>query len=32
MTTVYNFGRYSPEQGQLPLATSRLAKLMAGEK
>lgn len=24
MTTVFEFGRTTPEQGQLPLATSRL--------
>ena len=31
MKTVYNFGRRSLRQGQMPMATSRLAKIMAGE-
>jgi len=32
MKTVSNFGRLSPKQGQVPLATSRLAQQMAGKK
>lgn len=32
MTTLYNFGRRSLKQGQVPLATSRLVQTMAGEK
>lgn len=32
MKTAFNFGRRSPDQGQLPLATSRLGQKMAGEK
>ena len=31
MKTLYNFGRCSLKQGQVPLATSRLVEIMAGE-
>lgn len=31
MKTAFNFERLSLERGQVPLATSRLAKLMTGE-
>ena len=30
MKTASNFGRFSPKQGQMPLATSRLVQKMAG--
>jgi hypothetical protein len=32
MKTVYNFGRPSPEQRQMPIAVSRLGQKMVGEK
>ena len=32
MKTANDFGRHSPKQGQVPMATSRLGQIMAGEK
>lgn len=31
MKTVSDFGRFTPKQGQVPVATSRLVQPMAGE-